>query len=92
MRTSSKLRVVVGFPLTVICEPVEEGWLQARIAELPAVITAGKTEDEAVNLALDALREYILSLGAGSPGQVAPGGWSRTVEVIIDAKASVAER
>ena len=49
--------------LTAIYEPVENGWTQARIAELPAVITAGPTLEEAKELLLDALREYLLSLG-----------------------------
>jgi predicted RNase H-like HicB family nuclease len=48
--------------LSIIYEPVENGWVQARIAELPAVITAGRSREEAKDLVLDALREYLLSL------------------------------
>jgi predicted RNase H-like HicB family nuclease len=48
--------------LTAIYEPVENGWVQARIEELPAVITAGPTAEAARELVLDALREYLLSL------------------------------
>jgi predicted RNase H-like HicB family nuclease len=48
--------------LTIAYEPVEDGWTQARIAELPAVITVGRSRDEAKALVLDALREYLLSL------------------------------
>ena len=48
---------------TAIYEPVENGWIQAGIAELPTVITAGPTLEEAKELLLDALREYLLSLG-----------------------------
>ena len=36
--------------------------IQARIEELPAVITAAPTRTEARVLVLDALREYLLSL------------------------------
>ena len=49
--------------LTVIYEPVEDGWVQARIEELPGVITAGPSTEEAKELLLDALREYLLALG-----------------------------
>lgn len=49
--------------LTAVYEPVENGWTQARIEELPAVITAGPALEEARELLLDALREYLLSLG-----------------------------
>jgi predicted RNase H-like HicB family nuclease len=49
--------------LTAVYEPVEDGWVQARIREMPAVITAGPSLDEAKGLLLDALREYLLSLG-----------------------------
>lgn len=66
------LRHMEEFTLTVVYEPVEEGWVQARIAELPAVITVGHDHDEARALVVDALREYLLANAAGSaatPGE-----------------------
>jgi predicted RNase H-like HicB family nuclease len=54
--------VATRMSLTAIYEPVENGWVQARIEELPAVITAGPTAEAARELVLDALREYLLSL------------------------------
>ena len=48
--------------LTIAYETVENGWTQARIVELPPVITAGPTREDAKALVLDALREYLLSL------------------------------
>ena len=48
--------------LSVIYEPVENGWIQARIEELPAVITAAPSRDEARAQVIDALREYLLAL------------------------------
>jgi predicted RNase H-like HicB family nuclease len=54
--------VATRMSLTAIYEPVENGWVQARIEELPAVITAGPTSEAARELVLDALREYLLSL------------------------------
>lgn len=47
--------------LTAIYEPVEDGWVQARLAELPGVITAAPSRPEAEAMLLDALREFLLS-------------------------------
>jgi predicted RNase H-like HicB family nuclease len=52
---------VVSF--TAVYEEVEGGWIQARLRELPEVITAGETMDEAKELLVDALLEYLQSLG-----------------------------
>lgn len=46
---------------TAVFEEVEEGWTQARIAEVPGVITAGQSRGEAKELLQDALREYLAS-------------------------------
>jgi predicted RNase H-like HicB family nuclease len=48
--------------LSIVFEPVENGWVQARIEGIPEVITAGPSKDEARTLVLDALREYLLSI------------------------------
>jgi predicted RNase H-like HicB family nuclease len=48
--------------LTIVYEPVESGWVQARIEGIPEVITAGRSKDEARELVLDALREYLSSI------------------------------
>ena len=48
--------------LSVVYEPVESGWVQARIEGIPAVITAGPSREKARELVLDALREYLRSL------------------------------
>ena len=58
-----------SIPLSILYETVEDGWVQARIEELPAVITAAPTRLEAREQVLDALREYLL---ANSPVEV-PG-------------------
>jgi predicted RNase H-like HicB family nuclease len=55
--------------LTIAYKPVEGGWTQARILELPAVITAGATRAEAKELVLDALREYLLPLQSEATGE-----------------------
>ncbi len=46
---------------TAVYEQVENGWTQARIIEVPGVITAGASRDEARELLRDALREYLAS-------------------------------
>jgi predicted RNase H-like HicB family nuclease len=58
--------VPVGVSLTAVFEPVEDGWTQARIEELPEVVTAGPSLAEAKLLLADALREYLLSLAQDS--------------------------
>ena len=51
--------------LSIVYEPVERGWVQARIEGIPQVITAGPTKEEARELVLDALREYLASIENG---------------------------
>jgi predicted RNase H-like HicB family nuclease len=73
---------------TAVYEPVENGWMQARIEELPAVITAAPTLAEAKELLVDALHEYLLSLGPGGPPPAAAAGGTEAtrlpVQVVID--------
>ncbi len=49
--------------LTPIYEQVEGGWTQAALVELPGVITAAPSREEAQDMLLDALREFLLSFG-----------------------------
>lgn len=48
--------------LTAVYESVENGWVQGRLEELPGVITAAPTREEAEELLADALSEYLGSL------------------------------
>lgn len=52
----------VGVSYTVVFEEVGDGWIQARLHELPAVITAAPSREQAAEDVVDALREYLLSL------------------------------
>ena len=52
-----------SFDLTAVFRPVEDGWIQAQLVEIPGVITAAPTLDEAKELLADALREYLLTVG-----------------------------
>ena len=57
---------------TAVYEQVENGWTQARIEQLPAVVTAAPTASEAKELLVDALYEYLLSLGASDQASPPP--------------------
>jgi predicted RNase H-like HicB family nuclease len=46
---------------TAVYEEVENGWTQARIIEIPGVITAAASRDQARELLRDALWEYLAS-------------------------------
>ena len=64
--------------LTAVFEPVEGGTVQARIEELPEVITFGSTVEQAEAMLLDALREYFLSFGQSAPATDASIDATRT--------------
>ena len=70
--------------LSVIYEPVENGWIQARIEELPAVVTAAPSRAEARVLVIDALREYLLALRDLSQTPAA-GAEREAVDLLISA-------
>lgn len=53
--------------LTPVYKTVDEGWTQARLVEIPGVITAAATHDEAREMLVDALREFLLSFGPERP-------------------------
>jgi hypothetical protein len=65
---------------------VEDGWTQARIEQLPAVVTAAPTADEAKELLVDTLSEYLLSLGASGHSSPPAGPAERLpFEIVINA-------
>lgn len=47
--------------LTAVFTPDEDGWTMAQLAEWPAVVTCGRTVEEAREMLLDAAREMIAS-------------------------------
>ena len=69
--------------LTVVFEQVENGWIQARIAEIPAVITVGHDREEARSLVEDALREYLLATTPGEGPSVATADEVETVSLVL---------
>lgn len=59
---------------TAVYETVENGWVQARLAEIPGVISAAPTREEAEEMLVDALREYLLSCTEPAEPTVRPAG------------------
>lgn len=51
---------------------VEDGWVQARLPGLPAVLTVAPSRAEADSALLDALAEYLLASAGSSGGVAAP--------------------
>jgi predicted RNase H-like HicB family nuclease len=45
--------------LTAVFTPDEDGWTMAQLAEWPAVVTCGRTVEEARAMLLDAARKMI---------------------------------
>lgn len=64
---------MTGLTLTAVYERTDAGWVQAHIEEIPAVITAAPTLEEAKEMLRDALAEYLLSLKS-SPAALTPEG------------------
>ena len=71
--------------LTAIYEPVDDGWVQARLKEIPAVITCAPTRGEAEELLLDATREYLLSLVELGVDPDPPNGSQGSVDITLEA-------
>jgi predicted RNase H-like HicB family nuclease len=82
---ASTLVPVVRLSVTAIYEPVDNGWVQARIEELPGVITAAPSLDEAKELLVDALREYLLSLGPAEQPAGDSNGTREPLDIVIGA-------
>jgi predicted RNase H-like HicB family nuclease len=68
--------------LTAVYNPVENGWMQGRLIELPGVITAAPTLAEAKEMLRDALAEYLRSFDS-APVAEAPGAESEELLLTI---------
>jgi predicted RNase H-like HicB family nuclease len=62
---TEKLRMTIAFD-----EPDEEGWIVARVIEVPGALSQGRTREEARENVIDALR-LMLSPDDGDPRVVA---------------------
>jgi predicted RNase H-like HicB family nuclease len=68
--------------LTAVFTPDENGWTMAQLAEWPAVVTCGRTIDEARAMLLDAAQEMILAYR--EEGREVPIGDGRVEPLTID--------
>ena len=71
--------------LTAVFTPDEKGWTMAQLAEWPAVVTCGRTVEEAREMLLDAAREMIASYR--EEGRQIPLGEGHVEAVTIDLAA-----
>ena len=67
---SERLRFTISFE-----EPDEEGWIVARVVEVPGAISQGRTRGEARENVIDALRLML------SPEGDTPSGTDESVEL-----------
>jgi len=71
--------------LTAVFTPDEDGWTMAQLAEWPAVVTCGRTVDEAREMLLDAAREMLASYR--DEGREPPIGTGHVEALTIDPAA-----
>ncbi len=67
--------------LTIIYEPIEDGWWMATVAEYPGATSQGATQEEAKEMALSAMRDLIEARRARLLGEVGPDGSSESVRI-----------
>lgn len=72
--------------LTAVFTPDEDGWTMAQLAEWPAVVTCGRTVEEAREMLLDAAREMLASYR--DEGRQPPIGGGHVEPITIDLTAA----
>lgn len=77
--------VATELTLTAVFTPDENGWTMAQLAEWPAVVTCGRTVDEARELLLDAAREMIVSYREQGREPPIGGGHAETITLDLAA-------
>lgn len=63
----------------------ENGWVQGQLKDLPGVITAAPSLNEAKDMLADALREYLLSLGGTEGVETSKAIADAPLEIVIRA-------
>jgi predicted RNase H-like HicB family nuclease len=81
--------IIVGMSdaltLTAVFTPDENGWVMAQLAEWPAVVTCGRSVEEARAMLFDAAREMIASYH--DEGREPPIGGGHAEPITIDLAA-----
>ena len=89
LTSAGQLRHTAGvsdsLTLTAVFTPDENGWTMAQLAEWPAVVTCGRTVEEARAMLLDAAREMIASYH--DEGREPPIGGGHAEPITIDLAA-----
>jgi predicted RNase H-like HicB family nuclease len=71
-RVTDRLRLTLAFD-----EPDEDGWIVARVVEVPGAVSQGRTRAEARENVIDALRVML------SPDEGEGGGAVESVELVL---------
>ena len=71
--------------LTAVFTPDENGWTMAQLAEWPAVVSCGRTLEEAREMLLDAAQEMVASYRG--EGREVPIGGGHVEALTIDLAA-----
>jgi len=76
---------------TIVLEPAEEGGYNVWVPALPGCVTQGGTFDEAVTMAVDAIKLWLKGLAEdGNPIPEEPAEFSvRVTQVHVDVPAGV---
>lgn len=77
MATDTRLRLTIAYE-----EPDEDGWIVARVVEVPGAISQGRTRAEARENAFDALR---LMLTPDDDDPAVAAGRADAVDLLLDA-------
>lgn len=85
-RSGSVQQMSDSLTLTAVFTPDEDGWTMAQLAEWPAVVTCGRTVEEARAMLLDAAREMIASYR--DEGREPPIGGGHVERVTINVAAA----
>jgi predicted RNase H-like HicB family nuclease len=72
---SEHLRMTISYE-----DPDEEGWILARVNEVPGALSQGRTREEARENVIDALR---LMLAPDDDGPAATANRSETLDLIL---------
>jgi predicted RNase H-like HicB family nuclease len=78
--------VTHALTLTAVFTPDDDGWTMAQLAEWPAVVTCGRTVDEARAMLLDAARDMLASYR--DEGREPPIGGGHAEQLTIDVAAA----
>lgn len=73
---------------TVVYTTVEDGWVQAQLAELPGVVTVAPSRADVAEYLLNAMQAYLLSLQQPDADMGSGGPDCESVEVAITLKSA----